>query len=288
MSKPLYSIALLLVGAVAGSLMSFIFLGSSEEVVELQNPTVEGNEVEKPQLGGVKQYSNLKRYNQLANDGATETIFDGPILYNTFLVYSQYFADNYGYPQEFVSDELPGFVDLIQYEMKYAGDFQNCHLKILIDKDGPARLPKTDGFVFTGPRIALPTKKPGFAEKAYQKKFRLEDSLFARWRQDYSQNYALMGVGEKENKESRGRLSLGIIASNPFVFPEWDAVSFSAPCTKLIKKIFRRDEAFLAMRSRSDDRSKRIMFETLDEMIVVRFPETLRRQIADAYELIEF
>jgi hypothetical protein len=282
----------------ASTVFTFSHLENTESTIEefLRNPSVETTTQQStdPTDVGVKRYSNYKSWNRLSEDGKREDFYNGIIIFSSTIAYSERFARAYGYPEKHVTSELPEFVDFIEYEMKYAGEFQQCQLKLLIDKDGPVKLaPEPMFFVFNGGnlemfRAALPRKISTHAEKQYQREFRLNKSAYAKYGNYVLNNYHLIGRGLQGTPNAFSSISLVMTISKPDLFSEWTYVALGIGCTELTRNIMRHNKVSLAMPPSETKKTSTTRIKNVGEVVEFVLPSTFRQQALTTLNKIDF
>ena len=240
-------VVVFLTGLILGFLISDNFFSHSMSV-ETPTPLSKHEDAK-----GVRYYSNLENGFRVSGISSESTGYSGPIINSSYLTYSEYFERAYGYPKKFTSTSLPEYLDFIEYDVRYAGDYQRCRLKLLIDNDGPVELiPETVGQLFFGGSLekfpsALPRKVTSHLEKEYQREFRLQQSGYARFGEAALNQYHLIGVGMPNEPEARASISLVVMSSRPDIYKEWTLIEVALSCSELTRNIFQHNEVFLAL-----------------------------------------
>ncbi len=226
-------------------------------------------------LRQVSFYSNL--YNEAVIDEAKEEAFVGPVLFNEHVAYSGYFAETYGYPTKYVSDELPASIDLMAFEVKYAGAFQRCNIKMLVDKDGPVDLVSFPvlkpfaGSALNMMDVALPRRIKGFQVSSGQQNYRStqHEYLSSQQLRDYVHNsFSLSGDGP-----GRASVTLLVDVLKPDLFAEWSFLSLRAGCSELIGNIVSKQDVWMNMRFNGEASGNDTSLQIVDNMIQVKVPQ---------------
>lgn len=258
-----FSIGCFAAGVIATLAMQSILYTSSKQAPKTRDISTPTNRlIGVPKGGGVKQLTNLRAGYKLMSDHLTTTNFDGPIIQAATVAYSEYFARAYGYPESHLAPELPDFIDYIAYEIKYAGSFQKCQLKLLIDKDTQVHVPNavTSSLFFGGNtemfRAPLPPRLKSHGEKPYQRDFRLKRSTYASYGHFALNNFQLIGKGKPGAPEAAASLTLPMIASDPGVFDEWNFITLSFACSELAQDLLVHDRVSLRIRRANADSGK--------------------------------
>ncbi len=239
--------------------------------------------------GGVWYYSNLPTTEYQISQATEKSKFRGPILYSSHVAYSRYFAEQYGYPDDYVSDELPEFVDFMVFDTKYAGRFERCKMKLLIDKDGPVRIPDKNLFQpFSGSslnmmRAAQPQRLSGFSEQQYQQEYRLNSSQYdssKSIRQAIHGTFALAGLPKAANIRGNGTFfTVDIEVLNNNLFAEWSYVELATHCSPLTQNLFSRDEVWLVARPKDAPDNLWLDPRSTSEMINIKVPSRLQQSL---------
>ena len=101
-------------------------------------PDLTYHDLDWDQLNLNKPFSQDAILSTNVRDGMTPEVFNYPLatrIYDIRIVaYSQWFADMYGYPNDYVA-EMPEGMQLIQFEMATDGMHANTYFHVLLDND---------------------------------------------------------------------------------------------------------------------------------------------------------
>lgn len=290
----------LVAGLLVGSTGTYTYFQTSTQS-NLNDPTVTQT---KQDLGAEKtdqasfvwHYSNLRPEFSL-KALTTKSRFAGPVFFSSYTAYRQEFAESYGFPSSYVADSLPGFVAFMSFDMKYAGRFNRCNLNLLVDKEGPIKLPETAIYrPFSGSSLnmmpaALPARVEGFAEQPYQRKYRLEQSEYGSSRnlQNFvHDNFALLGTDSPEAGGGHSFISTVLDVSKANLFEEWTFLSIRVGCVALIKNILKRDIVAVIARPNNIDFTTGLTPGTATEFLSVEIPDLILEPIRNDFETIDF
>jgi len=244
---------------------------------------------------GVERFTNLKAGYRLVPGELQNDTFEGPIIQASVIAYSDFFSRAYGYPDKYVAPELPEYVDFIEYEMKYAGPFQKCQLKFLIDKDAPVELPQvaTIAPLLGGNlemfRATLPKRNQNYAEKEYQRDFRLNRSAFATLGVSPLNNSRLIGLGKPGTEQAMSSVSLPLSTANPGIFQEWNFVTLVLGCSELTKNIMEHQDVFVALQPKErTPRSKTKFVKGVGDVLPIQLPDQMKLEALQILKKIEF
>ena len=118
-------------------------------------------------------------------DGITPEVFNYPLatrIYDIRIVaYSQWFADMYGYPNDYVS-EMPEGMQLIQFEMVTLGARTGTYLHILLDNDLGLDIPTKNYINMVKESIRLPISIKsklwdGLSESEKERRYKFLDEI---------------------------------------------------------------------------------------------------------------
>lgn len=290
-----YLIGCFVAGAIATLVIQSLVDTSSEQAREAQNnisPSIPLSGAAKSE--GVKYLTNLRAGYKVISGHLNTSTFDGPVVQAATIAYSEYFARAYGYPETYVAPELPDFVDYIAYEIKYAGSFQKCQLKLLIDKGSLVQVPDavTSSLFFGGNtemfRAPLPPRLKSHGERAYQRDFRLTRSTYANYGHYALNNFQLVGEGKSDSPDARASLTLPMVASDPGVFEEWNFVTLAFACSELAQNLLEHDRVLLKMRPSTDVDTRANIDTRASKPTSVRLPLRLKQRALRILHEIEF
>lgn len=246
------------------------------------------------ETAGVWMYSNLSPTEFVVSPSTEKIVFDGPIIYKTHVRYSGFFSEQYGFPGEYISSEMPNYLDFIAIDIKSAGKFQACSIKILVDKDGPFYHPPMEVYrPFAGTslnmmRAAQPRRVQGFTERQYQSDFRNTFNSY-----DSSKNlrdailgsYGLFGLQMEADATAEGTMySPAVSVTKHNLFKEWVYVEMSTPCTTLTKNIFERPNVYLSSRQSGEKPS----IFTFNKLVNFRLPNDLVNAVRQDFKKLDF
>lgn len=243
---------------------------------------------------GVQRISNFSSWDRVTIGVENEDVYEGNIILSSVVTYSDYFSRAYGYPAELINEGLPDYIDFLAYEIKYAGSFQRCRLKLLVDKESVISLEGRSFFNVAGGankenfRAALPRKTSAHSEKPYQREFRLNSSSYSRFADYALNNFFLFGRGKNGDQKSFASVSFPVVESNPDVFSEWVYISLGVGCTKLGTNILSHDEVYLALppSEAGVELSEDVQF--VGSKIVVPLPKKFQQDVLSVLNKISF
>lgn len=289
----------LVVGLLIGSLGTYTYLQSmiktdQNDLSTAQTDSGLGAE-QSEETNFVWHYSNL--YNEFIIAGETEkSRFYGPVIYSAHVVYSDYFAKEYGYPTSYVAASLPSYIDYVEFEMKYAGRFNQCNIKLLVDKDGPVQIPEEPVYrPFAGSSLnmmlaALPRRQGKFSEKNYQRQYRLSQHEYdgsKPFREMVHGSFAILGRDEGPSSEY-GSVSLNIDIAKPNIFSEWTFISLRTGCSEVIKNIVDRQAVNLLMRPKGEGSSAAMIVSSTEKFLSFELPMQLIDPVRRDFQKISF
>ncbi len=285
-----FSIRTLLLGVFVGAgLVLYLDFGYERGLVDGRLETQERFEARpEEEKDGVWYYSNLDTEFSLLEKPIKKK-YSGPILFSSHLSYSKEFAERYGYPDSYVTDELPSFVDYIEFEMKYAAGFNRCNIKMLVEKSAPVRLPKFPIFrAYAGTSLnmmpaAQPRQNRDFSERDYQQKFRMQSHEYfsdAALKASVHESFALVGAG---------LVTMRIDVAKQNLFAEWDFLSLRVGCSDLIKSLTRRGYMTILMRPKdSEADSIPMSLKDASKFIQVAVPQKIAKLVKADFDKIDF
>lgn len=239
--------------------------------------------------GGVEFESNLGPYEFRVDERTVKSRYNGPILYKTHVAYSPYFAGQYGFPNEFVDKGMPSYVDYFAMDIKYAGEFSSCHIKLLIDKDGPIPLPTEDIFeAHSGGnlnmlRSALPKRNTGVREKDYQWEYRMKKSELDSHPglgDTILNSFTLTGFEDEQNpKRESTSFTVQIEKLKNRLFSEWVYVELGTRCGSLTKKAFSHKSVYVLGNPLEKKRNFLPGPRTFDKSVKIPIPSAVKRAV---------
>lgn len=246
---------------------------------------------------GVEFLSNLGPSEFRVNEKTVVQRFAGPIIFNSHVVYSPYFAEQYGFPSHHVYPTLPPYLDYFSVDVKSAGRFSSCHIKMLLDKDGPVPLPKENIFqAYSGGnlnmiRAALPKRLAGAREKLYQQQFRMNQSeLDSRLglADTILSSFAIIGM-QDETAPSNNHVSytVAIETLKNDLFSEWIYVELATQCSPMFRRVFAQPKVFLLGNPKANKRSFLPGPRTFDASVKLPVPVVVRDAVAHDLEKIK-
>ena len=247
---------------------------------------------------GIEVHSNLGPSEFRINDHSAITHFAGPIIYKTHAAYSSDFANGYGFPENYVSEDLPQFVDYFAIDIKYAGEFSSCSIKMLIDKNGPIALPDFDIYeVYSGGnlnmiRSGLPKRNPGPQEKLYQQQYRMQESYYSG-RKDVANavhnTFALTGLGDKSRPDGkRASHTLNIEMLKHRLFSEWVYVELANYCSPMMKTIFAHDWVAVLAKPATEKGSFLPSPRSMNRSVQIPVPSVVKEAVRADLSMIRF
>lgn len=294
----------LLLGIAIGGVAAFYFLEASQvNDVRTQAPKQiaeqsEASEASTKAINGVPMFSNLGPSPLFLSGAVRQRVFEGPILYNSHIAYSRYFAEQYGFPEQYVSDQLPEAVDYIAFDMKYAGNFSSCNIKMLIDKDGPIHVAPINVYrPFGGSSVGMmqaaqPKRSAGHGELRYQQRYRLDESEYysSKAVQDaVHRDASLIGLDDPEVTDSgvsAVTMPVHVIKHNQF--KEWSFVELGTGCVSLIQRIVAHPYVFVTMRPTGSSNEVSIRPQIMDQFINIKIPDSVINPVRADFAKITF
>lgn len=224
--------------------------------------------------------------------------FSGPIIYKTHVAYSRYFSEEYGFPLAFVDEQMPPYLDYFAVDVKYAGEFSSCTIRMLLDKEGPISLPEVDLYQpFSGGnlnmmRSALPKRNTDAKEKRYQWEFRTRKS-------DYDGRdgvpeaihgtFALVGIDDPETPEGKSvSQSVDIETLKHGLFREWMFVELQTFCSPMLKAVFSRDHAYVLGNPTERKSGFTPSAKTFEESVQIPVPASVKSDVEADIAKIKF
>ncbi|WP_020400847.1 hypothetical protein [Kordiimonas gwangyangensis] len=247
---------------------------------------------------GIEVHSNLGPSEFRINDRSEVTHFAGPIIYKTHAAYSSDFANGYGFPESYVSEELPKFVDYFAINIKYAGEFSSCSIKMLIDKDGPIALPDFDIYeVYSGGnlnmiRSGLPKRNPGPQEKLYQQQYRMQESEYDGKKglaDIVHSTFSLAGLADMSKPDGTHTFyTLNIEVLKHRLFSEWVYVELATYCSPMMKKTFAHDWVVLLAKPATEKGSFLPSPRSMNRSVQIPVPSVVKEAVRADLSMIRF
>jgi len=249
-------------------------------------------------LSGVDVYTNLPTYEYRIEEPERVSQYSGPIIYKTHVAYSPYFAEQYGFPADFITQDLPDFVDYMAFEVKHAGPFSHCNIKLLIDRDGPVRLPPFDTYQPFGGgnvgmlRSALPKRIPSAKEKLYQAEYRNQQSEYdgsVELRRAVHNSFFLFGLKDKEDLRGvGGGYSLSIEAFKQRQLSEWVYFELANSCGSMFNKTISQNWVALLATPKGAPPNFMPARNNLEVAVRIEIPEAIKNAVAADLSKINF
>ena len=196
----------------------------------------------------------------------------------SFIRYSKDFADRYGYPEEYVAEDLDDGLHVIEFRLLTEGADHKCRFNLVLDKDLGLDLP-TQRFV-RGEVIRFPRKRDDFRAKGDEPRWRgfresAEDSAFRKERKQLSEfygkehyfNMSIFTATYGYDDRTRGiKYTPGVHAYEPMMFKDKDYISLNEWCNyKRFHSILERDPSlWFKKKSVQKDYSKNAVFKVTD------------------------
>jgi len=278
-----------LLGASISSILAFVLIDAWSRDLTKVAPSIGG---------GIEFHTNLPTSELLIEESSRVSRFKGPILYKTHAAYSSYFSEQYGFPTELVDADMPDFVDYFAMDIKYAGAFSSCKIKMLLDKDGPIPLPEYDLYQpFSGGnlnmmRSALPKRNTDAREKGYQREYRVQESDYVNRKglaDTIHSSFALVGLHDKSDPEGRSAsYTIQIEVLKHQLFSEWDYIELSTFCNPMAKAVFSHNWVAVLGNPMENKRDFLPSPRTLDRAVQIPVPAAVKESVERDLSKISF